>query len=84
MDKNIVSQKEVEVKLARECCVCHEPIFREGFCWEHFLEDKIAEWDAQDAEREICLEGVGYVFGDAWDPALDGAWHGYPAEEVCR
>jgi len=55
----------------------HEPIFREGHCWEHFLKEKMDEWDAQDAERQTCLEGVGYVFGDSLDT-------GWLAEEVCR
>jgi len=77
-----VPQETTEVKCIIEWC--DEPEFREGLCWQHFCEEKIAEWDAQDAERQACQEGIGYIFGDAWDPALDGAWHGYATEEVCR
>lgn len=83
MSQRIVPQVAEEVKL---CSYdgCDEEIYREGLCWEHFLEEKLQEWDAQDAERRAALEGVGYVFGDTWDPALDGAWHGFPVKEVCR
>ena len=66
MSEEIVSQDEVEVKCELEWC--HEPVFREGLCWEHFCEEKIAEWDAQDAERRVSEQGVGYIFGD---PVLD-------------
>lgn len=38
---------------------CEEEVYRDGLCWEHFIAEKVAEWDAQDAERRICLEGVG-------------------------
>jgi hypothetical protein len=70
-----VTQEEQKVKCDYDDC--HEPIFREGHCWEHFLKEKMDEWDAQDAERQTCLEGVGYVFGDSLDT-------GWLAEEVCR
>jgi len=67
-----------------ECAVewCHESVFRSGLCWNHLIEEKTALWDAQQAERETCLAGVGYLFRDKWDPALDLAWWGDPIEEV--
>jgi hypothetical protein len=85
MSEKIVSQDEVEVKCTIEWC--EEPVFREGLCWEHFLKEKLDEWDAQDAEattREANRESLNYVFGDGCEPALDGGWHGYSVEEVCR
>jgi len=78
MSEQIVSQDEAEVKCDLD--FCEEPVFREGLCWQPFCEEKIAEWDAQDAEREACAEGVGYVFGDP----VDRSWYGYDVEEVCR
>lgn len=57
MSEDIVARNETEVKCNLD--FCEEPIFREGLCWEYFLEEKLAEWDAQDAERRVCLAGVG-------------------------
>jgi hypothetical protein len=78
MSSKIVPQDEVEVK----CFVgwCHEAVFRDGLCWDHFIEEVNAKWDAQDAERQAALEGIGLVCG----PALDGGWWGDPLEEVYR
>lgn len=47
MSKEIVPQNEQEVKCALDRC--REPVYRDGLCWEHSVEKKIAEWDAQDA-----------------------------------
>ena len=74
----IVAQEEQKVKCTLEWC--DEDVFREGLCWPHFIEDKEMEWDNQDAERENCQQGVGYIFGDH---PLDGAWWGDDAREVC-
>jgi hypothetical protein len=74
-----VTQNDVEVKKC-ELEWCDDPEFREGLCWEHFMKEKLDEWDAQDAERQACAEGVGYVFGDP----VDRSWFGYSVEEVCR
>ena len=73
-----IPQIATEVKCFNEGC--HEPVFREGLCWPHFIEDKEMEWDNQDAEREASQQGVGYIFGDH---PLDGAWWGDDAREVC-
>jgi len=64
----IVPQKEEEVK--QECDIewCHEEVFRQGLCWEHFCQEKIEEWDNQAAERLASEVGIGYIFGD---PVLD-------------
>jgi hypothetical protein len=78
MSKQIVPQDEAEVKCDYDGC--QEEVFREGLCWQHFMEEKLAEWNDQDAERETCLRGVGYVFGDP----VDRTWYGCPIEEVCR
>jgi len=78
MSEQIVPQVEAEVKC--DYGGCQEEVFREGFCWFHFIEKKIVDWDAQDAERQTCREGVGYLFGDP----VDRAWFGHPVEEVCR
>ena len=63
-------QKEQEVKQCADEW-CHEDVFRDGLCFKHFAEEQTDLWDAQDAERQTALEGVGYVFGD---PILDGGW----------
>lgn len=70
-----ITQEPAEVKCDYDGC--DESIFRERLCWEHFLEEKMAEWDAQDAERQTALEGVGYIFGDT----LNTDW---PVREACR
>lgn len=70
MTEQIVAQEGTKVKCSYEGC--EEPVFREGICWAHFMEEKLAEWDAQDAERQACWAGVGR------------GWRGYPAGEVCR
>jgi len=57
MNEPIVSQVTVEVKCKLD--FCEEPVFREGLCWEHFLKEKLADWDAQDAERQTCWAAVG-------------------------
>ena len=76
-----IPQTDTEVKTEHEECGyddCHEPVFQEKLCWEHFCREKIAEWDAQSAERKACLEGVGYIFGDP----VDRAWFGYAKEDL--
>ena len=74
-----IPQVATEVKCFNEGC--HEPVFREGLCWDCFIADKEMEQDNEDAEREACLQGAGYIFGDH---PLDGAWYGYNLEEVYR
>ena len=58
----IVPQVEPQVKCADE--YCGEDVFRNGLCLEHFVKIETAAWDDHDAEREMALEGVGYIFGD--------------------
>jgi len=58
MSVTSISQEEQEIKCGVEWCA--EDAWRDGLCWFHFCEEKVAEWDAQDAERETCLAGVGY------------------------
>jgi len=43
---------------------CGEEPYRDGLCFEHFIAVETAVWDDQDAERQMALEGVGYIFGD--------------------
>lgn len=58
----ILPQVEQEGKCADEWC--SEPVFRDGLCLEHFVEAETQAWDDHDAEWEMALECVGYVFGD--------------------
>jgi len=63
-----ITQDQTEVKQECELEWCHEEVYRQGLCWEHFCEEKNEEWDNQDAERQASEEGRGYIFGD---PVLD-------------
>lgn len=60
MSTNIVAQSGDKVKCSLD--ECHEPAFRQGLCFDHFVEEETVLWDDQDAERQICLAGVGYIF----------------------
>ena len=66
----IVSQDDQDVKEEEylfsdpsECDYegCHEPVFRYGLCFTHFVAEEDRRWDDQQAEREACLAGVGYA-----------------------
>lgn len=70
MNEPIVAQEGTDVKPGyifgdppSEGCSydgCIEPVFRDsGLCWDHFIEEEDVKWDAQDAERETCLAGIG-------------------------
>jgi len=59
----IVPQDEGKVKCADEWC--DEDVYRDGLCFEHFVEAETQAWDDQDAERQVALEGLGYVWGDS-------------------
>lgn len=45
---------------------CDEPIFRDGLCFDCFVEVGTAAWDDEDIEREMVLGTIGHVifFGD--------------------
>jgi hypothetical protein len=72
MSDTMIAQVETEVKQC-ELDWCHEPVFREGLCWYHFLEEVVDEWDAEEPE------GVDFIFGDA---TLSDSWWGYDPKEV--
>lgn len=38
---------------------CHEPVCLYRLCFDHLGEEEMTLWDAQQAERETCLVGVG-------------------------
>lgn len=63
MSKQIIPQVEPQVKLCADE-YCSEDIFRDGLCFDHFIKVETRAWDDEDAEREMALECVGYVFGD--------------------
>ena len=58
----IIPQIELEGKCADEWC-SEEP-YRDGLCFHHFVAQETAAWDDRDAERQMALEGAGYIFGD--------------------
>jgi len=41
---------------------CHEDVFRQGLCFEHFVAEETAAWDDQVAERRMVLASVGRIF----------------------
>jgi len=64
----IVSQEATDVKLdgyifgdPPRCSYdgCEEDAYLYGFCFDHFVEEDTALWDAQQDERGTCLAGVG-------------------------
>ena len=63
MVKRIVPRIEQEVKRCADEH-CGEDVFRNDLCLEHFIEMETAAWDDHDAERQMALETVGYIFGD--------------------
>jgi len=62
LDK-IVPQVEESVKCDIEWC--DEPQFRSsGLCFDHFVQEELAAWNDWDAERQMVLESIGYLWGD--------------------
>jgi hypothetical protein len=73
MIEDSIAQEEQEVKAECKIEECHEPTFRIGFCWYHFLKNVIDEWDAEESQEE------DYIFGDA---SIRDGWWGYDPREV--
>lgn len=64
----IVPQNKKDVNSdVKECSAkhCREYVFRNsGLCLEHYVEEGTASWDDEDAERQMVLGTLGYIWGD--------------------
>jgi len=64
MLEQIVPQVKQKVKCTSK--YCGEVVFRNGLCFDHFIEVETQTWDDEDVEQQMVLGTIGHVifFGD--------------------